>query len=47
VRYVHTNHDAGELRGRQAESADSVDVEQFVIAPEHVRDDGRSRPKER
>jgi len=47
VRYVHTNHDVGELRGRRAESADSVDIEQFVVASKHVRDDDRSRPKER
>jgi len=36
-----------ELRGRRAESADSVDIEQFVVTLKHVRDDDRSRPKER
>ena len=33
------------LRERLAESADSVDVEQFVAALEYVRDDGRSKDR--
>ncbi|WP_268899138.1 hypothetical protein [Haloarcula salinisoli] len=35
------------IRERLAESGDRVDVEQFVAALEYVRDDGRSRTKER
>jgi len=35
------------IRERLAESGDSVDVEQFVTALEYVRDDGRSRTRER
>jgi len=33
------------IRERLAESADSVDVEQFVAALEYVRDDGRSKKR--